>query len=223
MWCHIIIDLFSLIVEDHRLWFVDAKFYIFDASSWFARGEIDWEVKVVIICLRHEVFLQSEKFGLQLFIWNTVGFCCVALSPPLKGWSSRLWFYFGSADYSCYTLLHILYCHRSRALCCYSTEHFKLSDLKDNDLWKPNSSRETYEHVHHMKASTAAVHEYTLSPEPCSFSIPSPKQISFLVQFLNHWRILCTCEWICHNLPRLWQIYTRIKWKIGVKMATASQ
>ena len=156
-------------------------------------------------------------------IYLTVGFCCVALSPPLKGWSSRLWFYFGSADYSCYTLLHILYCHRSRALCCYSTEHFKLSDLKDNDLWKPNSSRETYEHVHHMKASTAAVHEYTLSPEPCSFSIPSPKHISFLVQFLNHWRILCTCEWICHNLPRLWQIYTRIKWKIGVKMATASQ
>ena len=29
MWCHIIIDLFSLIVEDHRLWFVDAKLYIF--------------------------------------------------------------------------------------------------------------------------------------------------------------------------------------------------
>ena len=84
MWCHIIIDLFSLIVEDHILWFVDAKLYIFDASSWFARGEIDWEVKVVIICLRHEVFLQSEKFGLQLFIWNTVGFCCIALSLPLK-------------------------------------------------------------------------------------------------------------------------------------------
>ena len=102
--------------------------------------------------------------------------------------------------------------------CCYSTERFKLSDL-----WKPNSSRETYEHVHHMKASTAAVHEYTLSPEPCSFSIPSPKQISFLVQFLNHWRVYRTCGWICHNLPRLWQIHTRIKSKIGVKMATVSQ
>ena len=38
----------------------------------------------MIICLRHEVFLQSQKFGLQLFIWNTVGFCCIALSPPLK-------------------------------------------------------------------------------------------------------------------------------------------
>ena len=38
----------------------------------------------MIICLRHEVFLQSEKFGLQLFIWNTVGFCCIALSPLLK-------------------------------------------------------------------------------------------------------------------------------------------
>ena len=35
------------------------------------------------------------------------------------------------------------------------------ADLKENDLWKPNSSRETYEHVHHMKTSTVAVHEYT--------------------------------------------------------------
>ena len=38
----------------------------------------------MIICLRHEVFLQSQKFGLQLFILNTVGFCRIALSPPLK-------------------------------------------------------------------------------------------------------------------------------------------
>ena len=29
MWCHIIMDLFSLIVEDHRWWFVDAKLYTF--------------------------------------------------------------------------------------------------------------------------------------------------------------------------------------------------
>ena len=76
--------LFSLIVEDHRLWFVDAKYIFFDASSWSTRGEIDWEVKVVIICLRHKVFLQSQKFGHRLFIWNTVGFCCIAPSPPLK-------------------------------------------------------------------------------------------------------------------------------------------
>ena len=191
---------------------------LFDASSWSARSEIDWEVRVVIICLRHKVFLQSQKFGLQLFNWNTVGFFCIALSPRLKRLSSRLWFYCGSADFSCYTLPHILYCHRSRALCCYSTERFKLSDL-----WKPNSSRETYEHVHHMKASTAAVHEYTLSPELCSFSIPSPQHISFLVEFLNHWRIYCTCGWICHNLPCLWQIHTRIKSKIGIKIATVSQ
>ena len=40
------------------------------------------------------------------------------------------------------------------------------ADQKDNDIWKPNSSRETYEHVHNMKAST-------VSPEPCSFSILS--------------------------------------------------
>ena len=38
----------------------------------------------MIICLRHKVFLQSHKFGLQLFVWNTVGFCCIALSPSLK-------------------------------------------------------------------------------------------------------------------------------------------
>ena len=38
----------------------------------------------MIICLRHEVFLQTQKFDLQLFIWNTVGFCCIALSPLLK-------------------------------------------------------------------------------------------------------------------------------------------
>ena len=29
MWCHIIMVLFSLIVEDHRLWFLDAKLYTF--------------------------------------------------------------------------------------------------------------------------------------------------------------------------------------------------
>ena len=32
MWRHITIALFSLIVEDHRLWFVDIKLYIFDTS-----------------------------------------------------------------------------------------------------------------------------------------------------------------------------------------------
>ena len=32
LWRHIIIVLFSLIVEDHRLWFVGIKLYIFDAS-----------------------------------------------------------------------------------------------------------------------------------------------------------------------------------------------
>ena len=38
----------------------------------------------MIICLRHEVFLQTQKFDLHLLIWNTVGFCCIALSPLLK-------------------------------------------------------------------------------------------------------------------------------------------
>ena len=47
------------------------------------------------------------------------------------------------------------------------------ADQKDNELWKPNSSRETYEHKHNMKVSTEAVPEKTLSPEPCSLSILS--------------------------------------------------
>ena len=41
------------------------------------------------------------------------------------------------------------------------------ADLKENYLWKPNSSRETYEHVHHMKTSTVAVHEYTCLRHVC--------------------------------------------------------
>ena len=52
----------SLIVEGHWSWFVNIKLYIFDASSLSVGGEIDWEVRVVIICLRHEVFLHSQKF-----------------------------------------------------------------------------------------------------------------------------------------------------------------
>ena len=51
---------------------------IFLTLRWSAGGEIDWEVKVVIICLRHELFLQSQKFGLRLFILNIIGFCCIA-------------------------------------------------------------------------------------------------------------------------------------------------
>ena len=38
------------------------------------------------------------------------------------------------------------------------------ADQKDNDLWKPNSSRETYEHEHIMKASTEAVPEKNTIP-----------------------------------------------------------
>ena len=38
----------------------------------------------MIICLRHEVFLQSQKFGLQLFILNTVGFLPYRTEPSVK-------------------------------------------------------------------------------------------------------------------------------------------
>ena len=71
------------------------KIMYFWRFTWSAGGEIGWEIKVLIICLRHEVFL-------QLFILNIVGFCSIAPSPPLKKiWSSRLWFYCDSADIGC--------------------------------------------------------------------------------------------------------------------------
>ena len=87
------------------------------------------------------------------------------------GWISRLWFYCGSADFSCYSQPAAYFILSQSAL--FLSHRALQADLKDNDLWKPNSSRETYEHIHHMKASAVAVHEYTPSPEVCSLSIPS--------------------------------------------------
>ena len=132
MWRHITIVLFCLIVEDHRLWFVGMKLYIFDASLICRR----WTRLRGQSCdnLSASRSLPSiTKVWPSVFYFEYCRFLLYRTEPSVKIWSSRLW-------------------------CDFIAVPLILADL-------------------------------------------------FLVLLLNHWWIYCAFGWICHNLPRLWQIH----------------
>ena len=148
MWRHITIALFCLIVEDHRLWFVGIKLYIFDASLICRRWDRLRGQSCDNLCASRSLPSITEVWPSVVY-FEYCRFLLYRTEPSVKIWSSRLW---------------------------------------------------------------------------CDFiAVPLILAVLFLVLFLNYRWIYCTFGWICLNLPRLRQIHTMIKSKIGVKMAMASQ
>ena len=83
MWCHITIDLFSLIVEDHRLCFVDAKLYILTPYPDLPEVRSAEDQSCDYLSTSRSLPSITEVWPSVIYL-EYCGFCCIALSLPLK-------------------------------------------------------------------------------------------------------------------------------------------